>query len=152
MRLQILSLVLGLNLVSFSALAGVSVYTGIAGEKVYIEVGDKDGAFIKIEGLKSPWTGKVFKTNKTSVSGGDRYTFDYQIELSTGSITRSYTPIVSDGQTLVKGTVVPKIKLYVPGGTKDGASLNWSEDLTKSAKTMSLQSQFKKSPFSPEVD
>lgn len=134
------------------AFAGVSAYSGTSGEKVFIESTEKETAYVKIEGLKSAWAGQVFKVKKQSASSGDRYSFDYEIELSSGKVKKSYTPIVFNGETLVKGTIVKKMILYVPGGEKNGTSLNWDEDLTKSSQKIDLQGAFKAKPFSPEVD
>ena len=149
---QILFLVAAFILRPDLALAGVSAFTGTSGEKVFIESADKEMSFIKIEGLKSAWTDKVFKTKKESSQSGDKYSFDYEIELSDGKLTRTYTPVVFDGETLVQGTVVKKIKLYVSGGPKGGTSMAWNEALTNSSQNIDLAKQFKKSPFVPEVD
>ena len=153
MKPKIYSVFLGLLIISpFSAFAGLSAYSGTAGEKVFIESGDKESAFMKIDGVKSPWAGKVIKVEKVTAGSSYRYSFDYTIELSTGKIKRTYTPIVADGETLVKGSVVPKIRLYYTGVTKDGIKLNWDETLTNSSQSMNLAAQYKKAPFTPEID
>ena len=59
---------------------------------------------------------------------------------------------MGDGETLVKGSVVPKIRLYFSGGVREGIKLSWDESLTKSSQKMGLAAQYKKAPFAPEVE
>ncbi len=146
------SLLFAGSLLGNSALASVVAYTGDGSEKLFIETTTGDAAFIKIEGTSSKWTGKVIKTKKEHVSSGDRYSFDYFLDLSSGKQKRSYTPVVADGETMYQGSSVKKMKLYFPGGPKDGLDLKQDVALTKESQKIDLPGEYKKAPFSPDVD
>ncbi len=132
--------------------ASVVVYTGDGSEKVFIETTTGDTAFIKIEGITSAWAGKVIKTKKEHYNQGDRFSFDYFLELSSGKQKRTYTPIVGDGETLYQGSAVKKIKLYFSGGPREGVDLKQDFALSKESQKIDLPSVYKKSPFTPDVD
>lgn len=149
--MKILSALLALTF-SVSVLAGVSVYSGTAGEKLFIEEG-ADGAFyLKFTGVKSAWADKVIKTRRTGKQDNYRYTFDYKLELSNGVHDRSYTMVTDESPTLVAGTIVPRVGLHHQEKARDGIKLSWDKELTSSSQAIKLESEFKKKPYTPDVD
>ncbi len=134
------------------ASASVVAYSGDGSEKLFIETTTGDTAFIKIEGITSKWAGKVIKTKKEHHTNGDRFSFEYFLDLSSGKQKRSYTPIVGNGETLFQGSAVKKIKFYFPGGEKEGLDLKQDFALTKESQKIGLPAEYKKSPFEPDVD
>ena len=136
----------------WASASSVVAYTGDGSEKLFIETASGDVAFIKIEASASKWSGKVIKTKKETASAGDRYSFEYFLELSSGKQKRTYTPVVADGETLFQGSSVKKMKLYFPGGPKEGVDMKQDFALSKESQKINLASEYKKAPYSPDVD
>lgn len=132
-----------------SAFAGMMVFTGDAGEKLWIQDAPKlgpDVAIMKIEGVESDWQGKLIRVVKSSHSTGDRYHFDYK----RGSKTRQYFPIVETAKTLVAGTITRQFELYTPKN-RDPIILKHNSELTKSS-VVDLPAEFSKNPYTPKID
>ena len=142
-----------LLLTSF-AQAGVAAFGGEAGEKLFIQDAPKLGknvALVKFEGIESPWAGKVIRVDRTKMSGGERYAFEYDLGLSGPKQMRQYQIVVESGTKLVKGTQSKKMELFVEG--KQGPTIVVHDmDLTASSQKLDLIAEYKKSPFTPEVD
>ena len=143
-------------LVHVPAVAGVLVYTGLSSEKLTIEdapkVG-KDVAMVKFEGVESPWADKVIQTKREGNPNGDRYSFEYDLELSSGVKKRTYTLVVGAGYELKNGSRLKKIELFYPDmPNHKPIELVYDEALSKSSQKADLIGQFKKSPFKPDVD
>lgn len=135
--------------------AGVEVYTGTAGEVLYLESASKlgDGRYLlKLEGIESKWSDHPFEVTKTSHSNGDRYSFDYEEELSTGKRVLTYQIIVGDGFTTWKGSRVKKIQLYYQEGKGKPLSMIYNVEKTEQSQKIDLMSAFKMKKFKPEVD
>jgi hypothetical protein len=137
--------------------AGVLVFTGLSSEKVTIEDAPKQGkdvAYFKIEGVESPWAGKVIKGKKTSHHSGDRYSFEYELELSSGVKKRTYEMILAGGKELRNGSLVPKIKVFFEGmpDVRKPVELVYDADQTKASQKLDLPGEFARAPFKPEVD
>lgn len=132
-------------------LAGVAAYSGKAGQKLFIEEGDK-AFYVKFSGVKSAWADKVIKTVRTGKPEKYRYSFDYVLELSNGKHPRTYTMITEAPSTLVAGTIVEQITLYTNENARDGVTLTWDKELTASSQDVKLEAEYKKKPFAPEVD
>ena len=142
-------------LMGIAAHAGVEAYSGLAGEKLFIEKAPQLGAkaaLIKFEGITSKWDGKIIKTETQDSTNGNRYSFEYEEELSSGVKKKTYQIVVGVGFELLKGSRVKKIELfYQEAGTKP-TELNYDEELTKSSQKIDLIGAYKKSPYKPEVD
>lgn len=152
MKLFVICFILVLSVFSF---AGVAVYTGTSGEIVYLESSAKlakNTFLIKIEGIDSKWSGHVFQVKQYSLASGERYSFDYEEELSTGKRSLTYEIIVADGTELVKGTQVKKIKLFYQEAKGKPISLTWNSEKTELSQKINLFSDFKKNPYKPQVD
>lgn len=137
-----------------SAFAGVEGYSGLSSEKLFIESATKLGKetfLVKFEGIESDWSGKVIKTKREKTSRGDRFGFEYDLELSSGIQKRHYNILVEAGKTLKNGTLVRQMDLYTPG-SKDPLRLTYDEALTKSSQGVNLAAEHGKSPYKPEVD
>jgi hypothetical protein len=137
-----------------AAFAGVEGYSGLSSEKLFIESATKLGKetfLVKFEGIESDWSGKVIKTKREKTSRGDRFGFEYDLELSSGIQKRHYNILVEAGKTLKNGTLVRQMDLYTPG-SKDPLRLTYDEALTKSSQGVDLATEHGKSPYKPEVD
>jgi hypothetical protein len=145
--------IIALQLFTLTAFAGVKAYTGQAGEKLYIEsapkLGKKITHLVKFEGTDSSWDGKVIAVEKDNK---DRYSFEYDLELSNGTHKRTYTIIVPAGSDLVNGSRVDRIELHTQDFKGKPVFFNYSADLTNSSQKVGLGDEHKKSPFKPEVD
>ncbi len=143
----------GLLLSSF-AQAGVAAFGGEAGEKLFIQDAPKLGknaALVKFEGIESPWAGKVIRVDRTKLSGGERYAFEYDLGLSGPKQMRQWQIVVESGSKLVKGTQSRKMELYIQG--KQGPTVVVHDmDLTAASQKLDLIAEHKKTPFKPEVD
>ena len=134
--------------------AGVEGYSGLSSEKLFIESASKLGKetfLVKFEGIESDWSGKVIKTKREKTSRGDRFGFEYDLELSSGIQKRHYNILVEAGKTMKNGSLVRQMDLYTPG-SKDPLKLTYDEALTKSSQELNLTAEHKKSPYTPEVD
>ncbi|CAN5447047.1 hypothetical protein BH10BDE1_BH10BDE1_06650 [soil metagenome] len=132
-----------------SVFAGMMVFTGDAGEKLWIQDAPKlgaDVAIMKIEGVESEWQGKLIRVVKSNSTTGDRYHFDYKH----GSKTRQYFPIVEAGKTLVAGTITRQVELYAPK-IRNPMILKYNSELTKSS-VVDLPAEFSKTPYTPKID
>ena len=138
-------------LLTASAFAGVEAYTGTAGEKLFIEDGGKGTYFVKFSGTESPWKEKVIKTKRDGTTS-NHYQFDYKLELSSGVHDRTYTLVTQEGEALVSGSLVKRVKLWTQEKAKDGTVLKWDKKLTEESQKLDLAGEFKKKPFSPEVE
>lgn len=137
-----------------AAFAGVEGYSGLSSEKLFIESATKLGKetfLVKFEGIESDWSGKVIKTKREKTSRGDRFGFEYDLELSSGIQKRHYNILVEAGKTLKNGTLVRQMDLYTPG-SKDPLRLTYDEALTKASQGVDLATEHGKSPYKPEVD
>lgn len=137
--------------------AGVLVFNGMSSEKVTIEEAPKQGkdvAYLKMEGVESPWAGKVIKMKKTSHSSGDRYAFEYDLELSSGIQKRTYQMVLDGGFELIAGSRVKKIKLFYQGmpDSRKPVELNYDKDDTKASQKLDLAGEYARAPFKPDVD
>src|SRR4051812_4178307 len=122
-----------------SAQAGVTAYSGPSSEKLFIESAPKLGAkvfLVKIDGIESAWAGKVIKTTKREAPAGDRYSFDYVLELSTGNINKTFEMITGDGFELVKGSRIPKVQVFYSESPVDPVTLKYDEKLTRASQSM----------------
>lgn len=141
-------------LIGSFAQAGVAVFVGEAGEKLFIQDAPKLGptkSLIKFEGIESPWAGKVIQVERAKASGGERYSFEYDLGLSGPKQMRHYQVVVESGSKLVKGTMAKKMELYVQG--KKGATVVVHDmDMTAASQKVDLVAEQKKAPFVPEVD
>ncbi len=136
---------------SFSAFSGVEAYSGTAGQTLLIEEGDKGTYFVKFTGVKSPWENKVIKAKKDATTG-NHYQFGYKLELSNGVHDRTYNIVTEDGQTLVAGSIVKKVRLWTQESGRDGVSFTWDKELTVKSQEVKLAEENKKKPFTPDVD
>ncbi len=137
-----------------TVMAGVEGYSGLSTEKLFIESASKLGKetyLVKFEGIESDWAGKVIKTTREKTSSGERFGFEYDLELSSGIQKRHYNILVEAGKTLKNGTMVRQIDLYTPG-TKDPMRLTYDEALTKTSQALNLAAEHGKAPFKPDVD
>ena len=152
MRISILSLsVIAAGFFVQSAHAGVSAYVGTAGEKLFIETGSAMGAkkaLIKMEGFESKWSGKVIAVDKNDT----RYSFKYDLELSSGVQKKTWQIIVPAGSDLIKGSRVDRIEVYLQEAPTKPTVLTHDANLTASSQNINLAAESKKSPFKPEVD
>ncbi|MDZ4085036.1 MAG: hypothetical protein U1E10_18990, partial [Bdellovibrionales bacterium] len=126
-----------------AAFAGVEGYSGLSSEKLFIESATKLGKetfLVKFEGIESDWSGKVIKTKREKTSRGDRFGFEYDLELSSGIQKRHYNILVEAGKTLKNGTLVRQMDLYTPG-SKDPLRLTYDEALTKSSQGVDLATE-----------
>lgn len=142
-------------LISQMSLASASViaYVNDGFEKVFIEsVSDKE-TFVLIEGV-SPWANKVFKVNKETKRDGESFSlsFDYILDLTSGKMKKTYTPVVSDGEMLFQGSMVKKIKLFFPGKARDGVTFRYDLVLSQNSQQLDLSGKYKKNPFTPNLD
>lgn len=136
------------------AAAGVEGYSGLSSEKLFIESASKLGKetfLVKFEGIESDWSGKVIKTTREKTSRGDRFGFEYDLELSSGIQKRHYNILVEAGKTMKNGSLVRQMDLYTPG-SKDPLKLTYDEALTKSSQGLNLNAEHAKSPYKPDVD
>jgi hypothetical protein len=136
------------------AQAGVAVFVGEAGEKLFIQDAPKIGAnaaLVKFEGIESPWAGHVIQVEKTKAASGQRYSFEYDLGLSGPKQMRQYQIVVESGSRLVKGTSAKRVELFVQG-KKGATEMVHDRDLTMSSQMVDLVAEQKKSPFKPEVD
>jgi hypothetical protein len=137
------------------AFAGTVAYTGASDEKLFIQEATKLGKnvfLIKFQGIESKWSDKVIKTTRTTSPIGDRYSFEYNLELSSGVQKKSYQIVVSNGYELKNGSRVPKIQLFTQEmPNQKPYELDYDGALTK-ASGADLISEYNKSPFVPDVD
>lgn len=155
MKHSIFALIL---LFSSSSFAGVAAFSGDAGEKMFIEAAPalgKDTYLLKFEGPTSDWAGKVIKVKKEVTSRGhDRYSFDYDLELSSGIQKRTYNMVTEGGFELIEGSRVKKVDLYFNGMSDHRKPLKLNQDrrLTEASQKIDLAAEYKKSPFKPDPD
>lgn len=147
--------VLGIFLPVFMAQAGTSAYKGNAGEKLYIQAAPTLGPkifLIKFDGTSSKWNNKVVQTQRITSPNGDRYSFEYSMDLSSGVQNKKYQMVVDAGFDLIKGSRVKKIELWFPELAGKPLHLNYDEKLTESMQTIDLLAEHKKTNFTPEVN
>jgi hypothetical protein len=94
---------------------------------------------------------KVIKVTKSTAATGDRYNFDYVLELSDGKHPKSWQILVESGSKMIKGTDSKRIEIYVQGSKKP-IEVFHDLELTKSFQKLNLKAEYKKKPFTPEVD
>lgn len=151
-------LVLVLSLVSFPVFAGVTAYSGDAGEKMFLEAAPalgKDAYLIKFEGVDSPWNDKVILVKRKIDSRQDeRFSFDYDLELSSGIQKKNYEILTQAGFELIEGSRVKKVELHYQGTKARVASVKLNQDrkLTDASQKVDLVAAHKKAPFKPDVD
>jgi hypothetical protein len=140
----------------YAVQAEVTAYSGKGSAKLYMEAAPelgKDVYLLKFEGISSSWAGKVIRTEQVKAPSATRYTFEYEVELSSGKQTKDYSIVVEAGKEQIKGSAVPRVKLYYPHDKADDpVVLHQDEALTEKSKSMDLAAEYKKSPFKPEVD
>lgn len=141
--------------VTFALQAQVSIFTGDSGEKLIIQQTPdlgKDVALIKFEGVpQSTWQKKVIKVQKSSNPSGDRYNFDYVLELSSGKHPKSWQILVESGSKLIKATSAKRMQIFIQG-SKNPVEVFHDLDLTKTSQDTDLTNEYKKSPFKPRVE
>ena len=127
--------------------AGISAWSGDAGEKLWVQDAPKLGAnaaILKIEGVQSTWAGKFIRVEKSKTSTGDRYSFDH------GRKNEKYFALVEMSPTAVQGTSTRRMELYLPK-QKDPLVLKHDVALTKESQSTDLVSEFAKTPYTPEM-
>ncbi len=145
-------------LISVPCLAGVIAYSGDAGEKMFIEAAPslgKEVYLLKFEGPTSEWAGKVIKVKKEAGTDGmDRYSFEYDLELSTGIQKKTYGIASEKGYELIEGSRVKTIGLYYNGMPDHRKPLKFNQDrkLTAESQQIKLEAQFKKTPYKPDPE
>ena len=102
--------------------------------------------------VKSPWENKVIKTTRTGREDSYRFGFEYKEELSSGIKVKEYQIVTDERPTLVNGSIVKQIKLWTQENARDGVTLTWNSTLTDSSQELKLADEYKKKPFSPEVE
>jgi hypothetical protein len=135
--------------------ADVVAYSAPGNKHVFVESAPQIGAksyLIKFTGITSPWADKVVKVEQTTTPSGSRYSFDYEIELSSGKIKRTYQILLDGEGTLVSGTIVPTVELYYSGGPRDGVEFAQDAALTQSSQNIGLAQQYQTAPYSPVVE
>lgn len=149
---------LALALIATPAFAGVIAFSGDAGEKLFIEDAPalgKDAALLKFEGPSSDWAGKVIKVKREkTIRNDDRYSFDYDLELSSGIQKKTYTMVTEAGYELTEGSRVKKISLFFNGMSDRNKppKLNQDRKLTEASQKINLAAEYKKAPFKPDPD
>jgi hypothetical protein len=145
-------------LFSGSSFAGVAAFSGDAGEKMFIEAAPalgKEIYLLKFEGPTSDWAGKVIKVKREITSRGDeRYSFDYEVELSSGILKKTYNIVTEGGFELIEGSRVKKVEIYFNGMPDHRKPLKLNQDrrLTEASQKINLAAEYKKSPFKPDPD
>jgi hypothetical protein len=127
--------------------AAVKAYTGDASETLLVEDAPELGksvALIKFTGISSAWAGKVIRTSRAESPGGDTFSFEYEVELSSGKQQRRYTILVEAGNGKCAD-------LYLPEKQKP---LRFRHDrwLTERSQEAGLPVEYRKSPFKPLVE
>jgi hypothetical protein len=157
--MEMKSLILtSLVLFTSASFAGVAAFSGDAGEKMYIEAAPalgKEIYLLKFEGPASDWAGKVIKVKRELTSRGDeRYSFEYDLELSSGVMKRTYNIVTEGGFELIEGSRVKKVDLYFNGmpDVRKPLKLNQDRRLTEASQKIGLAAEYKKSPFKPDPD
>jgi hypothetical protein len=141
-----------ISLGAFSASAQVKVFEGLGGEKVTIEDASQiapDTFLIKIEGVKSAWAGKAFSSSFIKMPSADRYQLSRPTNRKLGPKTKEYNVVLDGRPTLVEGTLIPTINLYVPE-KRDGINLRYSATASKAASADALAKEFAGQKFAPE--
>lgn len=147
-----------LALTSLPAFAGVAAYSGDSGEKMFIESAPslgKEMFLLKFEGPESDWAGKVIKVKRQIIGSGDeRFSFDYDLELSSGIQHKNYTIVTEGGYELIDGSRVKKVEIYYNGMAdhRKGLKLNQDRKLTEASQKINLAAEYKKSPFKPDPE
>ena len=134
--------------------AGVEVYSTPSMQKLFIEEAPSLGKgmfLVKFTGVESPWKDKVILTKKDATTS-NHYQFEYKEELSSGIKTKTYTIVTKEGQALVNGSMVNKVKLWTPEHGRDGVSFVWDKELTVANQEIKLIDEHKKKAYVPEVD
>jgi len=108
---------------------------------------DKNAYLAKIEGIESVWADKVFLVYKNSAVNGERYYFDYTVQLSSGPKTQTYNFLVENGQTLHQGSLVETYRLYLPDHRDEEISLRVSEN---EADKEAMTASYREAPFEPK--
>jgi len=137
-----------------AAHADVVAYSSGA-KQLFIESAPQLGKktyLIEFTGVDSHWSGKVIKVEKNITPSGDRYSFEHDVNLSSGTIKRNYQILVDGDPTLVQGTIVPVIELYYVGGSNDGLLFAQDGGLTKSSQNINLAQQYQSAPYQPEME
>lgn len=130
-------------LLSLNGLAGVEAFTTTSMQKLFIEETPELGRetfLVKFSGVNDKWNDKIIKTTKSS----GHYSFGYILELSNGKHNRTYTLVTREGEK--------KVKLWNQSYAKDGISFTWDKELTKESQGIKLIDEYKKKPFTPDVD
>lgn len=134
--------------------AGIAVYTGDSGEKLFIQDAPSAGsnvAMIKFEGIESPWAGKVIQVDRSKSARGDRYGFEYDLGISGPKQMRHYEIVVESGSKMLNGTSAKTVDLYVQG-KRGPIKMVHDREQTMASQKLDLVAERKKSPFTPEVD
>ncbi len=129
------------------------VYTNDQGVTVLVEENSSDSFYVKISGVKTKWENKVFKLKKTVTAGKERYSFDYEVDLSGGKQQRTYTVLSQIGDEVKKDVRFKRLELYFPeGDVNRPVVLRLNPELSQGMKEKILAPEFKKTPFTPPVD
>jgi hypothetical protein len=134
------------------ASAGVKVFKGESGEKLYIESTNKPETFlVKLVGATTDWAGKVIQTRLTKGENHDIYTIDYEKKTGIGKGPKEYQMVVIDGLTLASGSIVKTASVYFPGGDYNHPlKMKYDETLTDAGQNVDLGADYKKAPFKPD--
>lgn len=139
---------------SSASFAGVEAYSGTGGQKLIIEEASGLGSdmyLVRMSGIYPEWDNKIIPTKKRSGSVA-KYEFDYEEELSSGKIKKTYGLVTEARDTLVNGTIVKQVTVWTPNKMKDGTTLSWDKDLTASSQHVNLAEEHKKKPYKPTVE
>jgi hypothetical protein len=142
---------LGLLAITPAAKAAVTGYVGAGAETLLVDtIGGK--SYAKLSGVTSPWADKVIQLSKRDTPSGDRYSFNYEEELSSGKISKTYEMITGAGKTLIEGSLVPQISVFYPGRPEGGLKMHTDAKLSKDSQKVNLAEEYKKAPFTPDMD
>ncbi len=126
--------------------AGVEAFTTTSMQKLFIEEAPefgKDTYLVMFSRVTDKWNDKIIKT-KMNKATSNHYQFDYVLELSNGKHNRVYNLVTREGEK--------KVKLWNQSHAKDGIPFTWDKELTKESQGIKLVEEFKKKPFTPDVD
>jgi hypothetical protein len=136
-----------------SAVFSGDVYTNDQGVTVSVEENSSDSFYVKITGVKTKWENRVFKLKKTVTAGKERYSFDYEVDLSGGKQQRTYTVLAQIGDEIKKDVRYKRLELYFPeGNVNRPVVLRLNPEQSQGMKDKILAPEFKKTPFTPPMD
>jgi hypothetical protein len=128
--------------ITFLGLDGLKVELAAApdlGDNVYL---------IRVVGVESKWADKVFAVEKVSASGGDRYKFTYEIELSSGPQEKQYYLLTSAGGILYEGSYVDAYNLYLPENRNEPLVVRLDPDA--GSVSVDLKESYAAAPYAPK--